>query len=317
MTELFRPQRARDTTEEELIALLEKNLMLMVFIKYDGVRCNVIDNVVMGKSMLPITNQYIQNLYGRPEFEGMEFEIIVTQDGQYNPVTCCSETVSFTNSKYMEREHKCVLFDDNSIGRMKYIQRFSEMEWFVTQHPTFMLPEYINAFTTQAIWDFEDKVLAQDHEAIIIRNPYLRYAQGVSSKEGELLRLKRYISEEAVILDVQPAYKNGNEAKTNALGYTERSSKSAGKIAKEEIGSLLCKTVKDIYDPWSRRLLFPVGTLCVVTPGNMTKDEKIALFKEKEDLKGKMIAFKSFPKGTKDKPRFPMFQHFVPVFDQP
>lgn len=317
MNDIFRPQRARDTTQEELEELLRKYLKMIVMIKYDGVRCLVENGVVLGKSMLPITNRYIQELYGNAEYEDKEFEIIVTTNGQYNPVTCCAETVSFTNSDYMIREHKCVLLDDREVGRMMFEERLNEMEWFVSQHTGFLMPDFIEVTSADEIWEFENKILSLDHEGIIVRNPFSRYRQGMSTKEGELLRLKRYISEEAIIVDVGTAYTNTNQAEINVLGYTERSSKLAGKVAKEEVGKLLCQTVKDIYDPWSRRLLFKKGSFCIVAPGNMTKDEKIALYKEKEALKGRMIAFKSFPKGTKDKPRFATFQYFVPVFDQP
>ena len=317
MNNLFRPQRARDTTEEELEDLIKKYITLYVMIKYDGVRCNVKGGVVMGKSMLPITNRYIQELYGHPKYEGLEFEIIVTKDGVYNPVTCCAETVSFTNSDYAVREHACVLLDHSLIAEMMFDQRFEDLERFARYHDNFMLPELEVVHDVEEIWEFENKILAKDHEGIIVRNPFLKYREGVSSKEGELLRLKRYISEEAVVIEVGVAYTNTNEAETNALGYTERSSKLAGKVPKEEIGKLLCMTVKDIYDPWSRRLLFKKGSLCIVAPGNMSKEEKIELYKIKDQLKGRLIAFKSFPKGTKDKPRFATFQYFVPDFDQP
>lgn len=317
MTELFRPQRARDTTEEELERLIQKYITLYIMIKYDGVRCIVRNGVVYGKSMLPITNAVIQQYYGRPEFNGLEFEIIVVdRDGYYNPTTCCAETVSFTNSDEMYRHHRCVLLDHSNSETM-FEQRFEDMEHFIRMHENFMLPELEVVHEVNEIWAFENKALTKDHEAIIIRNPFLPYKQGASSKEGELLRLKRYISEEAIIVDVAMAYTNNNVAEVNALGYTERSTKAEGRVAKEEIGTLVCKTVKDIYDPWSRRLLFKKDSYCIIAPGTMTKDDKINLYKTREELIGKMIAFKSFPKGTKNKPRFATFQHFVPVFDQP
>lgn len=314
----FRPQRARDTTEEELEKLIQQYITLYVMIKYDGVRCNVRDGVVMGKSMLPITNRYIQELYGHPKYNGLEFEIIVVDsDGKYNPVTCCAETVSFTNSEYAVRDHLCVLIDHSFNSELAFDMRFEDLERFARYHDNFILPEIEVVNEVSEILAFESKALAKDHEGIIVRNPFLKYKEGVSSKEGELLRLKRYISEEAIIVEVGVAYTNNNDVEINALGYAERSSMLAGKVAKEEVGKFFCKLVKDVYDPWSRRLLFKAGSFCIVAPGNMTKEEKIELYKIKDQLKGRMISFKSFPKGTKDKPRFATFQHFVPDFDQP
>lgn len=315
---MFKPQRARDATEEELIRLLLKYKELIIMTKYDGVRCLVENEVVKGKTLLPIPNKYIQSLYGKEEYEGKEFELIVTDStGHYDPVTCCRETISFTNSDYLEREHRCVLIDNFKLAEFPFEDRLLNLDMFTQNNPEFILPHYIIASTIEEILYYEEIILKCDDEAIIIRNPELTYKEGSSSKEGELLRLKRYISEEAIIVDVMPAFANNNESKENLLGNMERSSHTKGKVAKEEIGKFFCTLVKDIQDPWSGRLIARKGSSCVIATGNMTKEEKINLYKIKDQLKGRMIKFKSFPKGTKDKPRFATFQYFVPTFDSP
>lgn len=315
---MFKPQRARDTTESELIKLIEKYKQLIIMTKYDGVRCLVENGIVKGKTLLPIPNKHIQYLYGKEKFEGKEFEIIVTDsNGNYDPVTCCRETVSFTNTEYLDREHRCVLIDNFHLAEFPFEDRFISLARFSNEQPDFITPEYIIATTIEEILHYEDSILKQDHEAIIIRNPELTYKEGVSSAEGELLRLKRYISEEAIILEALPAFANNNVAKENLLGNMERSSHIDGKVAKEEIGKFFCQLVKDIHDPWSGRLIAKKGSSCVIATGNMTKEDKIRLYQDRESLKGMMIKFKSFPKGTKDKPRFATFQYFVPKFDSP
>lgn len=315
---MYKPQRARDTTENELITLLNKYKELYVMIKYDGVRCGVQNQVVVGKSLIPIPNKHIQCLYGNERFEGKEFEIIVVDsNGKYDPVTCCRETISFTNSEDVYSDHRCILIDNYELKDFPFEDRFNNLSILINESPLFDLPEYIIATTIEEILHFEETALTTDNEGIIIRVPELSYREGTSSKEGELLRLKRYISEEAIITDVLPAYANCNEAKENLLGNMERSSHASNKVAKEEIGKFFCTLVKDIHDPWSGRLIAKKGSSCVVATGNMTKEEKIKLYQEKETLKGKMIKFKSFPKGTKDKPRFATFQYFVPTFDSP
>jgi len=315
---MFKPQRARDTTEEELIRLLLKYKELIVMTKYDGVRCLVENCIVKGKTLLPIPNKYIQSLYGNEEYEGKEFELVVLDHkGEYDPITCCRETVSFTNSENLVRAHHCILIDNFQLGEFPFEDRLLNLDLFIKDQPKFKLPHYIIASTIEEILYYEDSILKTDNEAIIIRNPELTYKEGTSSKEGELLRLKRYISEEAIIEDVLPAFTNNNEPKENLLGNMERSSHIDGKVAKEEIGKFFCTLVKDIHDPWSGRLIAKKGSSCIVATGSMTKDEKIKLYQEKEKLKGRMINFKSFPKGTKDKPRFATFQYFVPTFDSP
>lgn len=315
---MFKPQRARDTTEHELIKLLEKYKQLIVMTKYDGVRCLVENCIVKGKTLLPIPNKYIQSLYGNEEYEGKEFELIVLDHkGEYDPVSCCRETVSFTNTEDLVRAHKCILIDNYQLGEFPFEDRLISLEKFASENSGFKTPDYIIATTIEEILHYEDSILKIDHEAIIVRNPELTYKEGVSSGDGELLRLKRYISEEAVILEALPAFANNNAAKENLLGNMERSSHIEGKVAKEEIGKFFCQLVKDIHDPWSGRLIAKKGSSCVIATGNMTKEDKIRLYQDRENLKGMMIKFKSFPKGTKDKPRFATFQYFVPKFDSP
>lgn len=312
------PQRARDTTIPELIQLLNKYKTLIVMTKYDGVRCIVIDNIVRGKSLIPITNSYIQELYGNNKYEGKDFEIIVTNNGEYNPVTCCNETVSFTNSEYSNVEHKCVLIDDIFIRNKPFEERLELLSQFVNSNKDkFLLPDHIFVSNIEQLLSYEEYILSKDHEAIVIRNPYLAYKEGISSKEGELLRLKRHISEEAIIEEILPSYANNNEVKINLLGHSERSSHLAGKVVKEEVGKLICRTIKDIHDPWSGRLVITKGSICVVAPGTMTKQDRIDIYKNKDKYKGKMIKFKLFTKGTKNKPRFARFEYFVPDFDKP
>lgn len=315
---MFKPQRAKDATEQDIVRLFKTTDELIIMTKYDGVRCSVEHGIVKGKTLLPIPNKHIQALYGTEEFEGKEFELIVTdQNGVYDPVTCCRETISFSNSEDVIRDHRCVLIDNYKMGEFPFEDRLLNLEMFVKRHPNFLLPDYIIATSLEEVLHYEENILKQDHEAIIIRHPELTYKEGTSTKEGELFRLKRYISEEAIIESVMPAFANLNEAKENLLGNMERSSHKEGKVAKEEIGKFFCRLVKDIHDPWTGRLIAKKGDSCVVAPGNLTREEKIKLYRERDTLPGKLIKFKSFPKGTKDKPRFATFQFFVPNFDAP
>jgi DNA ligase-1 len=315
---MYKPQRARDTTIDELVMLLTKYKELILMTKYDGVRCLVKDNIVRGKSLLPIVNKNIQSLYGNSKYEGKDFEIIVTTNGIYDPVTCCRETVSYTNSEDTIVEHKCVLIDDINKRHYSFIDRLHELNVFANNNKgTFQLPDFIIISSIDQLLAYEEDILTKDNEAIIIRNPNLEYKEGVSSKEGELLRLKRHISEEAIIEDILPANTNNNEAKINLLGHSERSTAMAGLVQKDEVGKLLCRTVKDIHDPWSGRLIIKKDSLCIIATGAMTKEDKINIYRDREQYKGRMIKFKSFPKGTKNKPRFATFQYFVPEFDNP
>ena len=53
------------------------NFPIYVATKFDGVRAIVIDGVVYSRSMKPIRNNHVQKLFGKPEYNGMDGELVV------------------------------------------------------------------------------------------------------------------------------------------------------------------------------------------------------------------------------------------------
>lgn len=316
---MFKPQRAIDVTEQEVIELLQKYGRLYVMTKYDGVRCIVEDGIVKGKSLLKIPNKNVQAMYGKEEFEGKEFEIIVTDaNGNYDPINSCRHTTAFINMHNKKEHHKCILIDNYHLGEFPFEDRLANLEMFAASNPQFQLPDYIIATTIEEVLHYEEGLLKNDQEGIVIRNPALTYKEGKSSPEGEFLRIKRFISEEAIIMDVAPAWgPNPLPPPTELYDLDGDEVNYYHKVPKAEIGKFFCKLVKNIRDPWSKRLIAKKGSSCVIATGNMPRAEKIRLWEERETIKGKMIKFRTFPKGSKDKPRFATYQCFVAPCDAP
>ena len=52
-------------------------IQLPVFVskKADGIRSLVIDSVVYSRSLKPIRNKHVQQLFGKPEYNGMDGEM--------------------------------------------------------------------------------------------------------------------------------------------------------------------------------------------------------------------------------------------------
>ena len=63
------------------------------------------------------------------------------------------------------------------------------------------------------------------------------------------------------------------------------------------VGSLLCKDVK-------------TGREITIGAGKMSHEERLLFFADQKRLIGQVVKYKHFPKGVKDKPRFPTFQSF-------
>lgn len=315
----FIPQRAKDAHFLEIERLLVLYDHLYAMNKYDGVRIIVKDSVVYGKSMKPIPNSYIQKLYGIPEYEHLEAEIIVTVDGIIDPTTSCRETVSFINDLDKVSEHRLVLLDEYITGETTpFKERFKRVcDKYGKFTDTFLIPEYIVFTTVEELSAFESSLLERDHEGIIIRNPYLSYKEGTSTKLGHLLRIKRYISEELYVTGIESSMANNNVSFFNEVNRKTRSSYKENKTPKDEVGVIIGTTIKDIRDPHSNRLICKKGTEIKIAPGSMTKEERQFYFRNPDKLLGKLVKFLSFPKGTKDKPRFATFLTIVPDCDTP
>ena len=314
---MLKPQRAVDTYEQHVIELLQKYGMLYVMTKYDGVRCIVQDGVVKGKSLLTIPNKSIQELYGKEEFNGKEFEIIVTdENGVIDHINSCRQTTAFINMHKKKEHHKCILIDNYELAEFPFRDRLANLDMFAKNNPEFELPDYIEATTIEEVLQYEEGLLKNDQEGIVIRNPTLTYKEGQSTEEGEFLRIKRFISEEAIVLSVAPAYGPNPVAEPKELYDADGDEYNwSRKVEKQELGKFFCKLVKNIRDPWTGRLIAKKNSACIVATGNMKKAEKVKLWMEREKLKGLIIKFRTFPKGSKDKPRFATFQNFVSPVD--
>ena len=137
------------------------------------------------------------------------------------------------------------------------------------------------------------------YEGIMLRNPGGIYKHGRSTlKEGHLLKLKRFVDSEAIVIDVKPLMHNENEAVRNKLGHLERSSKKAGKVATNMVGSLVVRDVKTGVE-------FEIGT-------GFDEKQRYDLWSDRHLIVAQkwVVKYKSQPIGVKEKPRFPVFLGF-------
>jgi DNA ligase-1 len=156
----------------------------------------------------------------------------------------------------------------------------------------------------------ESLLIAAGHEGGIIRGPDTRYkfGRGTNSK-GDLLKLKRFVDSEAVVIGVEEELHNANEATTNALGRTERSSHKANKVGKGTLGALVVRLLADHGDI-KAGTEFRIGTGFTAAMRASLWTEAIRRLDATGSpggLDGRIAKFKWFPVGSKDAPRHPVF----------
>ena len=144
-------------------------------------------------------------------------------------------------------------------------------------------------------------------EGTIIRNPRSLYKPGRSTKEGQLWRVKPWSDFEILVTGITEGQMNNNEALTNTLGRTERSSAKAGMIPNGQVGSIQGTLLKDFHDPITGKLLFAKGLLVTAGSGEMSVVEATDYFANPHKLIGHVAKIKTMTHGVKDLPRFPTF----------
>lgn len=256
--------------------------------KLDGVRALVIDGVLMSRSLKPIPNQYAQELFsGLPD--GTDGELIVGRPNN-DPYR---ETVSAVMREDGEEPTLNFHIFDNFNLSLPFRSRFECVSTYKRWKRVKIVP-HILMENLEDLEGFESKMLLEGFEGTMIRSPNGPYKHGRSTlREGYLLKLKRFKDSEAEVLSVYEQMHNDNEAETNELGRTERSTKKEGMIPAGILGGFEVRDIKSDVE-------FRIG-------GGFTLEDRTELWKIRQQLIGRLAKYKYFPTGSKDKPRFPVF----------
>lgn len=270
---------------------------MMASVKLDGVRALVVDGVVLGKSMKPIRNKYIQETFGHPDFEGMDGELIILPHNE----DVFRRTSAAVNSldAVEARKAKFFVFDmitgDDTSARAR--------DTLITQlclspaaSPMMHKVWQMTAFSKEEVLVMHDVAVKRGFEGLMLKSPSAAYKFGRSTqKQGALLKVKVFEDSEAIVLGKVELMKNNNEAKVNEKGLTSRSSHAENKEGMGTTGALL---VRDIYSG----VEFKIGS-------GFSKQERQEIWDDEATV-GKVVKYKFFSKGVKDKPRFPTFLGF-------
>ena len=257
--------------------------------KLDGIRATIQGGVVMSRSLKPIANRHVQALLNRPELEGLDGELIVGNPAAADAFRVSSSAVMSQDGTPNFIFH---VFDKFMVGPFK--NRLAEATEIVER---ISLP-YVQMVPHNLVEDQDTlnklEALSVDlgYEGLMIRSPQGPYKQGRStSNEGYLLKMKRFVDGEGEVLDLIEQEANNNVAFTDELGHTKRSSHAAGKALKGTLGAYVVKNLE-------------TGVVHKVSPTG-TLAERQVIWNDGGNYIGKILKFKFFDGGAKDKPRFP------------
>lgn len=262
--------------------------------KLDGIRATVVDGKLLSRTLKPIPNRHIYSQLSNDKLEGLDGELIV---GSPTSKTCYTDSVSNVMAHDKMPNYTYYVFDDHSNPTATYRFRRERLldnfnGWI--NSPQICLLEQNLISCEDDLLAYEATKVAEGYEGVIIRNPCAKYKFGRSTvNEGALIKIKRFEDSEAEIIGFDEEMLNGNEAQTNELGRTKRSTAAQGLVGKQTLGAF---RVRDCVSG----VEFSVGT-------GLTAAERQQFWNRQDDFRGKILKYKFFAVGVKVAPRHPVF----------
>ena len=267
--------------------------------KLDGIRCSIVNGKALSRTLKPIPNKHIFGQLSDSKIDGLDGELIV---GLPTSKTCYTDSVSNVMAHDKVPGYTYYVFDDHSNPLATYRFRRTRLLDMLGNGRWGMFPQIClleqNLLSNEAdMLEYEAAKVAEGYEGIILRHPEAPYKYGRSTvKEGYLLKVKRFEDSEAEIIGFEEEMFNGNEAQTNELGRTKRSTAKEGLSGKCSLGAF---RVRDKISG----VEFSVGT-------GLTALERQSHWLNREHLVGALVKYKYFPVGVKVAPRHPVFLGF-------
>ena len=286
---LLRPMLAADCKGD----LSKLRFPLLASKKIDGVRCLIVDGKPVSRTLKPIRNRYVQQYLQHWQLPDLDGELVVGQATHPNAMQNTTSGVMSADGEPDFTYHVFDLYSSTDTFHSRYSDlSLLELPLRVRVHPHRVI------FSVAELGAMEEQALAEGYEGLIVRDPRGAYKENRSTlREGGMVKIKRHVDAEAIVLGAEELMHNANEATTNALGYTERTSHLANQVGMGTLGSL---HVRLLSDP---DVEFSVGT-------GMTAEDRTWMWNNREQMVGKIIKYRSFPVGVKDKPRHPVFLGF-------
>ena len=264
-------------------------------VKLDGIFAIVLDGVLVSRTLKPIRNKYLQQKFGKPEYNFFVGELVC---GDIYAEDVFQKTTSAVMSIDGEPEDvKFYLFDYCKNKDDAFTTRIEDL---ITKRididcdDIHVLPQILiyNVGEFNAFYTTESD---RNGEGVILRKPDGEYKYGRSTPKQMLsCKFKFMEQEEFVITGFVEQHTNTNEAVINELGYTERSSSKEGMVGNNTLGAFIVKSLDSSIE-------FTVGT-----GKGLTKELRKEIWNNRENYLGKLASVRYMKAGVVDKPRQPI-----------
>lgn len=301
------PQLAKDADIEKVIyPTIYQN-------KIDGVRGLNLNGTLTGRSLDPFKGFGITEYFSKPEFLGFDGELILGSNPASSERLCSLTTGAMSKFKGVTEMpnlswHCFDLLNEQTMN-LPYQKRYEALQERIQtlDHPRIVLVPSTLVYNREQLEENLAKSFADGYEGGILRNPNALPKPGRPGKLQELMRFKPWSDSECYVTGVTEGNANENEAMVNSLGRTERSSAQDGMVPNGRVGAIQGVLLADVFDPFTKKLLFAKGLPVTVSKGEMTTAEATHYWENPKEIIGHIVKFRHMTHGTLNLPRFPNY----------
>lgn len=304
----FRPLKAPNETPERPEDIARLIWPMFYSPKIDGIRMTNWDGCTSAQNK-SFPSRYVHDTFGVPALNGVDGE---AGYGAANSPTLFSDTYSAMMTHQCTTPVNWYVFDTCAphLAHLPYERRRIYLEEAVSAYKNagglgnIVIVEQVLVRSWEEALEMETATLARGYEGGMLRSPKLGYKYGRSTLIGNhLIKLKRFETCEAKILDFYELEHNENEAVISEMGLSKRSSHKDGKRGANTLGGF---TVQDIVTG----VIFNLGSGI-----GLDAALRQEVWNNKEKYRGMLVSYKKLKLGEKDKPRNCTFRGFRSPID--
>ena len=260
--------------------------------KIDGIRALIVKGRLVSRSFRPLPNVAVRSALESVLPEGADGEI-TCGDLYATTSVVMSESAGADSFQFS-------WFDWAYDLDAPYEHRVRAIEEYLNTHSTDRIPGItivplvpVSVNDYAELEEFDKTAIEQGYEGVVVRVPHGKYKCGRSTmKEGLMIKIKRFVDEEAEIIATEELMYNTNEQHSDNFGNAKKSSFKEGMVRGDTLGAIIAMT------PDCK--IFKIGT-------GFTMDERNALWANRDTIAGMLVKYKCADGGSKDMPRCPVF----------
>jgi DNA ligase-1 len=270
----------------------------MASVKLDGYRAFSSGGIIRTSSGTVISNHHTRVLFSGMEFDGLDGELIV---GPWNSREAFHNTSGPVRRATGMPEVRWYVFDDRTHPDKPFRHRLTDAMYRVAalrEKGCTSIDIIPHHFVTDRIElaGYEKTALDTGFEGVMLRDPEGRYKFGRGTvKDNLLLKVKRFITEEATILALEEQVQNTNASGVDAFGDSKKSTSKDTQIGTGMVGAFVVSS-----DRWPEDFR--------ISASSLSHGERRHAWENPDEFVGELARFKYFPHGVVDAPRHGVFE---------